>query len=79
MNATAAVLADFYDPSDNSQNLEVTFHRCDFVNNRYNWRGGQASLVVGNSLQNRLIFQECRFSGNDMTFNNSNVSSLSSN
>jgi hypothetical protein len=74
VNATAAIYADYFSSSDSTSQLEVTFHRCDFINNKFNWNGGQPSLIIGNSMQNSLIFQECRFTNNDMIFNNTNVS-----
>jgi hypothetical protein len=74
VNATAAVVADYYSPFDTTKELEVKFEKCDFTNNVYNWRGGRAAVVVGNSIQNSLIFTQCRFADNDMTFNNTNVS-----
>lgn len=74
MNATAAVLADFYSGINVTDELTVSFQKCDFTNNVNNANGGgQSALVIGNSRQNRLIFNECRFAGNDMTFNLTNV------
>jgi hypothetical protein len=57
-----------------TNSLDITFHRCDFIGNKYQWNGGQAALIISNSMQNRLTFDECRFENNDMTFNNTNVS-----
>lgn len=71
-NATGAVLADYYNPTDLTSQLSVKFYRCDFLNNTYSAADGQAALVIGNSMQNSLIFDECKFSGNNMIFNNTN-------
>jgi hypothetical protein len=73
-NATGAVLADYYNPSDMTSELTLKFYRCDFIDNTYSWEDGQAALVVGNSMQNTLIFNECKFTNNNMIFNNTNVS-----
>lgn len=68
--ATSAVLADYFDPSDSSEELKVSFEGCVFDDNIYGGSPRQPALVVSNSQQNRLVLQRNVFSNNDMVKNN---------
>jgi len=73
--ALSLLFFDFFDASS-TEDLSVTFRRCDFVDNAYAGLPAQPALVVGNSLQNRISFIECNFERNDMVTNNTIVSLL---
>lgn len=73
--ALTPVLADYYSADNRQTELSVTFLECAFDNNRYFGGPAQPALVVGNGLQNRLIFEVTTFTNNDMIFNNTQVSS----
>lgn len=70
----APVMLDYFDPKAPASELAVTFYNCLFTSNTFFGRPAQSSLVVGNSRQNRLIFERCLFSNNDMVSNNRDVS-----
>jgi hypothetical protein len=54
----------------------VTFYECLFEQNVFAGQPAQPALVVGNSRQNRLIFEKCQFTDNDMVANNTNVRNM---
>jgi hypothetical protein len=67
-------LLDYFDKDAGSTELRVTFDNCLFDQNQYAGEPGQDALVVGNSQQNRLVFEKCQFTNNDMIVNNRDVS-----
>jgi hypothetical protein len=67
-------LLDYFDKDAGSTQLRVTFENCLFDQNQFAGEPGQDALVVGNSQQNRLVFEQCQFTNNDMIVNNREVS-----
>jgi hypothetical protein len=77
------VLLDYFDPAEVDEELKVTFQDCAFDDNMYGGsvpmdlavagQSRQASLIVGNSQQNRIIIENTVFRNNDMLNNNSEV------
>jgi hypothetical protein len=72
---TTPVHLDYFDGSASSEALTVTFANSRFENNQYPGRPATPALILSSSRQNRLILEDCAFSGNDMTHNNTLVSS----
>jgi hypothetical protein len=70
----APVLLDYFDKDAGSTELRVTFEDCLFDQNEFTGEPGQDALVVGNSQQNRLVFEKCQFTNNDVVINNRDVS-----
>jgi hypothetical protein len=68
-------MLDYFDNDAGSTELRVTFDGCLFDQNQFAGEPGQDALVVGNSQQNRLVFEQCLFTNNDMIVNNREVSS----
>jgi hypothetical protein len=69
-------LLEYFDNDAPSTELRVTFQKCLFEQNYFTGEPGQAALVVGNSQQNRLVFEQCLFNSNDMIVNNRDVSAV---
>jgi hypothetical protein len=67
---TTPVHLDYFDGSASSEALTVTFANSRFENNQYPGRPATPALILSSSRQNRLILEDCAFSGNDMTHNN---------
>ena len=74
--ALVPVLAEYFDGQNRASELEVTFLDCHFDENTYYGKPARPALVVGNSRQNRLIFERNRFTNNDMIQNNTEVSAF---
>ena len=72
-NAQPPLFFDYFDESSTDE-LAITFRKCDFVDNAYAGLPSQPALVVGNSQQNRISIIECNFERNDMVTNNPIVS-----
>jgi len=67
--AIAPVLLD-YTNNDASDELAVSFVKCQFLNNIHFGEPANGALIVGNGIQNRLSIQNTIFADNDMLFNN---------
>jgi hypothetical protein len=71
------ILLDFFDRTERTLELSVTFVECLFASNRYYGLPAQTALIVGNGRQNRIILERVQFINNDMLFNNTESSTHS--
>ena len=72
VEALSTVMAD-YSSSDGSDELVVAFEYTSFANNTYAGPPAQPAVVVGNGISNRLNFENCEFTNNDMVTGNNAV------
>lgn len=72
VESLSTVMAD-YSSSDGSDELVVAFEYTSFANNTYGGKPAQPAVVVGNGISNRLTFENCEFTNNDMVTGNNEV------
>mmetsp|Transcript_36422 Transcript_36422/g.40944 ORF Transcript_36422/g.40944 Transcript_36422/m.40944 type:complete len:696 (+) Transcript_36422:167-2254(+) len=74
-STSGPIILDYYDSFAKDTMLIVSFQDCRFHDNQFSGLGAKTALIVGNSEQNKLVFERTVFDNNNMQKNNLSLAS----